>query len=57
MRLTALLILFSQAIVRGKANIGSLATLPNFNKGVNWSASFVNIVATTVMFQPVFLSF
>jgi len=57
MRLTALLILFFQAIVRAKASFGSLAALPNFKKGVNWSASFANIVPTTVMFQPVFLSF
>jgi hypothetical protein len=57
MRLTALLILFSQAIVRAKVSFGSLAALPNLNKGVNWSASFVNIVPTTVVLQPVFLSF
>jgi len=57
MRHTALLIIFSQAIVRAKANFGSLSALPNFNKGVNWSVSFVNIVPTTVMLQPLFLSF
>jgi len=33
MRHTALLIIFSLAIVRAKANFGSLAALPNFNKG------------------------
>jgi hypothetical protein len=49
MRHTALLIIFSQAIVRAKANFGSLAALPNFNKGVNWSASLVNILPTALL--------
>jgi hypothetical protein len=57
MRLTVQLILFFQTIVKAKASFGSLAALPNSKKGVNLSVSFVIIVPTTVMLQPVFLSF
>ena len=48
---------FTQTIVRAKASFRPLAAIPNFKKGVNWFASFVNIVSTTVMLKPVFSSF
>ena len=57
MRLTALLIFLFQTTLKAKSTFGSLAALTDFKKGVNWYASFVNIVPTTVMLNPVFLSF
>jgi hypothetical protein len=49
MRLTVLLILIFQITVKAKATFGSLAALPNFKKGLNLSASFINIVQKTLM--------